>query len=221
MTVDEVTSVRAAGGTVVLDLTATDFYTLTGIAGSKVGTPLDLRVGSGPPSRAELGEEQQVLVPLGDPAAAAAAIEALEPYRPGPPRTGPGPLTVPLELWSVVSATAGPCGRTSSAGTRVVDRGGECMELRGPGVRIRSADLQVAGPDGGTVAWRVVVGIPAEDRPALRTWTRARVDERIAFVAGGTVVAGSPVLASELSAVVEVLVDDRAAAEALVTRLRP
>lgn len=221
ITVDEVRSLRAAAGTVQVALTYTDIATLYGVTTGGSGAALDVRIGSGPPLAAQLSAEG-LLLPRGAAGAAAATIAALQPRPVGRVRTGAGSLEVPLELWSVDSATAGPCrSPTSRPGRLVVDLSGECLTLTGPGVRIRSATLEVAAPDADLPGWRVTLDLGPADAAALQAWTRSRVEKLVAFVLGGRKVASTPLVTAPLSTSWWITADDRAAAEALIARLRP
>lgn len=226
LTVDEVAGLRAVdqpgpAATVVVTLTTDDLYTLVGVAGNGPDTALEVRIGAGRPLPAALADDE-IRIRVASPADAADTVDLLGPYPPPAPRTGPGPLDVPLEIWVVTESTVGPC-RVSSAGpgVLVVERGGECLVLRGPGVRLRSADLRLTEPDRSDSAWRVSVGVPPADRAALTAYTRAHSGERIVYVAGGRVIGGAPDVATERSASVRIPVADRVSAEALVGRLRP
>ena len=60
------------------------------------------------------------------------------------PRTGPGRLDVPLQLWAVASSTSWPCSVERTAPDELFVAGAaECLTLRGPVVSIGTADLSI------------------------------------------------------------------------------
>ena len=148
LVVDEVaglsTVVLPTGGVLVqVTLTTADAATLRSIvAGGPPGHDLALRLGHGGYPARPSGDRLLIGVPtVGD---AADFIAELGPVRLTAPRTGPGRLDVPLQLWTVVSAAGSPCPLARAApGTLVVDRAGECLTLHGPGVSIGAADLGI------------------------------------------------------------------------------
>ncbi len=81
-------------------------------------------------------------------------------------------------------------------------------------------DLQLVPPQAGTI-WPVWGELGPPAAAALGRYTARHVGDRVAFVANGRVVAGTPRLEGAFSTAVEVPVTDRAAAVSLVDRLRP
>jgi hypothetical protein len=220
--VDEVVGTPVAvGSTVVLRVTATDSDTVAGLTTDR--SMLQVRAGGGPVLRGALAD-YELRIEAGSAAAATGLVERLGAHPPPEPRTGPGPLPVPLEIWTVTDATtigACPAG-AAPPGTLVVDRRGECLRLAGPGVRLRTADLGLAGPDRGHPDWRVTVGVAVADRPALAAYLAAHRDGRVVYLAAGRVVAGEPDVTRDLMPdVLDLGVDDRSAGAVLVARLRP
>jgi hypothetical protein len=160
---------------------------------------------------------------LGMPSLAAAhdLIGRLGPVPVRAARTGPGRLDVPLQLWSVTRISLSPCPLSpTKPGVLVADLG-QCVVAAGPKVSLSTADLQVLAPDPGSPGWRVQVGVDPADRTALAAFTRARTGKQIAFAVGGRLVSGAPTVEGSFSASFELPVDDRAAADALINRMRP
>lgn len=227
LSVDEVTAVRSedrgTGALVRLSLTTWDATTLAGVA--RNGTRVTARVGGGTSAPAAIGPDGTLVLPVEDRAAAVSTVAALGLVAVPRARLGKGALDRPLELWTV-RASRGPCRTSAVPGTRgllVVDRGTECLELGGPSVRLRSvADLTLTRPNSKAPYWVLSVVSAEADRPALARFTReqARTKARVAFVVGGHVVTGQPVVTAEASAGVELGLADEAEARLLAHRLR-
>lgn len=215
----KVTPLLESGVIVAVTLTATDTQTLTGLLG--LGPDGRILAGAGESFPADrTGAELRIRVPT--PRLATELVTTLAPYRPVA-RTGPGRLGIPLQLWTVTDAAAGPCPSTPPVrGTLVTDRAGACLTLRGPGVSIGTAELRLQ-PDPGTggPAWIVAVYPSAADAAALAAYTGGHVGDRVAFVAGGRLVGPVPELEGPFSAGLQIAVTDRDEATALVSRLRP
>ena len=203
-----------SGAIVLLTLTGDDAATLRGVA---VGDrELTVRAAELTyPATAPLG---QLRINVGSPRAAAELVSTLGPVRAPAPRTGPGRLDVPLELWNVVGTDSEPCSPVSTAPDRLVtDRAGVCLTLAGPGLSIDTADLELTAPAEPGQDWLVSVGGVGIE---LDRFTSEHVGDRIAFVAGGRVYGGTPELVSVISQQFQIPFSDRASAEALITRLR-
>jgi hypothetical protein len=135
------------------------------------------------------------------------------------PRTGPGRLDVPLQLWAVASSTSWPCSVERTAADELfIARSGECLRLRGPVVSIGTADLSIRQDSG---QWSVAVGVSGPESAALLAYTSNHVHEQIAFLIGGRAVSLVPTLEGPISAGIEMSAPDRNGANALVDRLRP
>jgi hypothetical protein len=216
------TVVLPNGGIVVeITLTTTDAATLRSIMAGAPGE--DLALGLGHRGYAARPSADRLLIGMPSRRDAADFIAELGPVRLTAPRTGPGRLDVPLQLWTVVSAAASPCPLARAApGTLVVDRAGECLTLRGPGVSIGSADLGIR--DGtsavGTPTWSVTVDVSGQDAAALSAYTSGHVHDRVAFVVGGRLVSAAPRIEGPISTGLELSATDKDGATALVNRLR-
>lgn len=226
LVVDEVaglstTDLPERGVVIVITLTATDAATLRAVVAAGPGRTVSVRVGQGGYEATVAADRIRILMPSTQDADA--LIAELGPFRPSAPRTGPGRLDLPLQIWTVAATPAFPC-RLSAAqpGVLVVSTVDECLVLHGPALKFATADLEIRAPDAGSPQWRVVVGVDAADRPALAAYTRAQTGKRVAFVAGGRLLpgAGSPTIEGQFSTAFELVVDDRAGADALISRLR-
>jgi hypothetical protein len=219
LSVDQVLAVRAAAAQVRITLLPDDADTLATLAGQ------DISVGAagvlaGRPLVAPA--DGGLTVDLGTPGAAAAFVADLGPYPAGPVRTGPGPLDVPFELWSVAHTFTAPCQVLTGPASVMVNRLGQCVELTGAGrVLIDSADVRILPPDSGDPQWRVLLTFDAADRPAVGAFTRANTGKDIGFVIGGVPVAGFPQVQGAFSESIMLSTGtSRTAAEAIVLRLR-
>lgn len=158
------------------------------------------------------------------PRLGAELIDELGPYRPPPPRLGPGRLDVPLQLWAVTRSAEQPCAVSAAARDVIVaQQQSECLVLTGPGVSLTSADLRLLPPEADQPYWRVAVGLDPADRPALAAFTRAQAGRQIAYVISGRMLTatGAPTVQGEFSTGLEIVfADGRADAEAFIDRLR-
>jgi preprotein translocase subunit SecD len=118
---------------------------------------------------------------------------------------------------------APPCRISAAAPGVLVQNVDACVIAAGPWVSIGSADLEVLSPDAGNPQWRVLVGVDPAGRTALAAFTRAQTGKQLAFVVRGRVLpaSGTPLLQGSFSTSFEVVVDGRAGADALISRLRP
>jgi hypothetical protein len=228
LVVDEVvalSTVRAPnGGTLVeITLTTEDAETLRPIAAGAPGQLLAVGVLKGDFTNYEaVLSAGRLRVGMATSQDAHDFISELGLFRPAAPRTGPGPLGVPLQIWTVTRVGQSPCTVSAARpGVLVVNRPGRCVELSGPVLSIDSADLAVAGPDAASPQWRLRVGLDAATSGRLRDYTSHHIGTAIGYVVGGRLVADQPEIAGALSGSFEIAVVDRAAAEAVVSRLRP
>jgi hypothetical protein len=226
LVVDEVaglstTDLPERGVVIVITLTATDAATLRAVVATGPGRTVSVRVGQGGYQATVVAD--RLRIPMPNTQDADALVAELGPFRPSAPRTGPGRLDLPLQIWTVAGTPAFPC-RLSAAqpGVLVVNTVEECLVLHGPALSLGTADLEVRPPDAGSPGWRVLVGVDPADRPGLAAYTRAQTGKRVAFVAGGRLLSetGSPTIEGQFSTTFELVVDDRAGADALISRLR-
>lgn len=220
LTVDQVLELRADGPRVVIQVLPEDANTLAELNGRAI------RIGTGPrtlvPS-VPAPADGRLTVDLGGPGAVTTVIDELGPHRAGPPRTGPGPLEVPFELWAVAATTDSTCRTIAGPDFLQVNRYGRCTVLSSiDRVRIDAADVQLVPPDQTNTMWRVQLEFDAADRPAMLAFTTAHIMKAVGVVIGGVAVGGFPVVQGPISSAIEITtVGDRVTAESVVARLRP
>jgi hypothetical protein len=215
------TDLPERGVVIVITLTGTDAATLRAVVATGPGRTVSMRVGqSGYVATVATG---RLRILMASTQSADAFLAELGPFRPAAPRTGPGRLDLPLQIWIVAATPAFPCRLSAGQpGVLTVNTVDECLVLHGPELKFGTADLEIRAPDAGSSQWRVVVGLDAADRRAVADYTRAHPGRRIAFVAGGRMLpgTGSPTIKGQFSTGFELVVDDRAGADALISRLR-
>lgn len=222
LVVDEVAGLRTTdlperGGIVEITLTAADAATLRAAIGPGPDATLSVGVGQGGYFAQLKGDVLRV--PMASTQSADAFVTELGPVAPPPPRTGPGRLELPVQLWTVTGSAATPCPVAAAPpGTLVLNRAGECLTLTGPGLVIATADLQLSPPPEAGQGWQVSVGT---DDAGLRRYTAAHVGDRVAFVAGGHVYGSVPVIEGPISSSIAISFPDRDSAVAFLGRLRP
>jgi hypothetical protein len=222
--VDEVEGLATAelpesGAVVLATLTATDAGTLAGAAPPGSGPLLAAIAGAPYPAEMTAGRVLRIYVPT--PRVASEVVGALGPVAVPPARVGPGPLDVPLQIWTVTAATPSPCAVSSvDPGVRVVDRSSECLVLTGPALSIGTADLELVPPQGDGGGWQVWVELDPPATAQLGRYTGTHVGGRIAFVAGKRMIGAGPTIQGRFSSSLEIPVPDRASAESLISRLR-
>jgi hypothetical protein len=223
LTVDEVAGVGtvtlANGGTVVeIALVTRDAEVLRAVGDSHFGVRVKEADGTSSGYSGPLSGDRLL---LGMPTRASAddLVATLGPVPLRAPRTGPGRLDVPLQLWAVASSTSWPCSVERTAADELFfARSGECLTLRGPVMSIGTADLGIRQDSG---QWSVAVGVSGPESAALLAFTSKHVHEQIAFMIGGRAVNLLPTLEGPISAGIELPAPDGNGANALVDRLRP
>jgi hypothetical protein len=225
LTVDEVAGLSTAelperGAVVIVTLTADDAATLREIGAGEPGFSLDVRVARAVFRATLAGGRLRIQVK--SPRAAEQLIADVGPIRLPAPRTGPGPLDAPLQIWTATTFAPGLCQVSpSNRGVLVANRPGECLVLTGPAVSINSVtDIQLVPPDQTNGTWQVWIELGPPATTELDRYTATHVGSRVAFVVGGHLVGGTPTIQGRFSTTIEVPVADRASADFLISRLR-
>lgn len=204
------------GAIVLISLTGDDAGTLAAVTVAAGGQQLTVEVGAA--RYGATAARGQLRIRVDDPRAADDLVAGLGAVPLPAPRTGPGRLDVPLQLWTVTGSSSTSCILTATVPDRLlVNRAAECLTLTGPAATIGSADLELVPPTDNERDWLVSV---EPDGEQLDSYSGAHVGDRVAFVAGGHVYGGAPEIEGRIAGQVSIAFRDRVSAVALISRLR-